>query len=80
MECFINLFADDTSVQQPIIDITSFDKVNRDPQRLTVFGELFYAIKTKYMIISRQRNRSNLPNLFLNGDKYRRLIITRIKE
>ena len=39
MECFINLFADDTSVQQPIIDITYFDKVNRDLQRLTVFGE-----------------------------------------
>ena len=50
MECFINLFAVDTSVQQPIIDITSFDKVNRDLQRLSVFGEqwliLFNAIKT----------------------------------
>ena len=39
MECHINLFADDTSVQQRITDITSFDKVNRDLQRLTVFGE-----------------------------------------
>ena len=65
MECFINLFVDDTSVQQPIIDITSFDKVNRDLQRLSIFGEqwltLFNAIKTEYMIISRQRNRSNHP-------------------
>ena len=73
MECFINLFADDTSVQQPIIDITSFDKVNRDLQRLSVFGEqwliLFNAIKTEYLIISRQRNRSNHPDLFLNGKK-----------
>ena len=32
VECFINLFADDTSVQQSIIDIPSFDKVNRDFQ------------------------------------------------
>ena len=38
MECNINIFADDTSVQQSIIDITSFEKVNRDLQRLTVFG------------------------------------------
>ena len=30
MECLINLFADDTCVQQKIIDMTSFDKVNRD--------------------------------------------------
>ena len=28
MECIVNLFADDTSVQQKIIDITSFDAVN----------------------------------------------------
>ena len=39
MECNINIFADDTSVQQSIIDITSFEKVNRDLQRLTVFFE-----------------------------------------
>ena len=30
MECHINRFADDTSVQQRITDITYFDKVNRD--------------------------------------------------
>ena len=57
MECCINLFDYDTSVQQLIIDITSFDKVNRDLQRLSVFGEqwliLFNAIKTEYLIISR---------------------------
>ena len=38
MECNINLFADDTSVQQRITDMTSFNKVNRDLQRLTGFG------------------------------------------
>ena len=72
MECNINIFADDTSVQQSIIDITSFEKVNRDLQRLTVFGKqwliLFNALKTEYMIISRQRNRPNHPNIFLNGE------------
>ena len=72
MECHINLFADDTSVQQRITDRTSFDKVNRDLQRLTVFGEqwliIFNAIKTEYMIISRKRNRPNYPELFLNGE------------
>ena len=59
MECLVNLFADDTSVQQRIIDITSFDKVNRDLQRLTGFGKqwliIFNAIKTEYIIISRKR-------------------------
>ena len=35
MECIVNLFADDTSVQQKIIDITSFDAVNRDLLRLS---------------------------------------------
>ena len=33
MECLVNIFADDTSVHQNIIGITSFDKVNRDLQR-----------------------------------------------
>ena len=49
MECLVNLFADDTSFQQRIIDITSFDKVNRDLQRLTGFGKqwlmIFNALK-----------------------------------
>ena len=39
MECIVNLFADDTSVQQKIIDITSFDAVNRDLSRLSRFGK-----------------------------------------
>ena len=51
MECLINLFADDTSVQQQITDITTFYKVNRDLQRVTVLGEQwlieFKAIKTE---------------------------------
>ena len=72
MECLVNLFADDTSVQQRIIDITSFDKVNRDLQRLTGFGKqwliILNAIKTEYIIISRKRNRQNHPDLFLNGN------------
>ena len=49
MQTFINLFADDTSIQQPIIDITPFDKVDRDLKRLKLFGEqlliLFNIIK-----------------------------------
>ena len=51
MECRINLFADDTSFQQRITDIKTYDKVNRDLQRLTVFGEqwliIFNALKTE---------------------------------
>ena len=72
MECIVNLFADDTSVQQKIIDITSFDAVNRDLLRLSRFGKqwliIFNAIKTEYMIITRRRNRLNHPDLYLNGD------------
>ena len=72
MECNINSFADETSDQQSIIDITSFEKVNRDLQRLTVFGKQwlihFNALKTENMIISRQRNRPIHPDIFLNGE------------
>ena len=72
MGCHINLFADDTSVQQRIADTTSFIKVNWDLQRLTVFDEhwliIFNSIKTECMIISRKRNRPNYPDLFLNGE------------
>ena len=72
IQCNINIFADDTSVQQSINDITTFEKVNRDLQRLTVFGKqwfiLFKELKTEYMIISRQRNRPNHPDIFLNGE------------
>ena len=68
----MNIFADDTSVQQSIIDITFFEKVNRDLQRLTVFGKqcliLFNALKTEYIIISRQQNRPNHPDIFLNEE------------
>ena len=41
MECIVNLFADDTSVQQKIIDITSFDAVNRDLSRLENNGKSY---------------------------------------
>ena len=38
MECTVNLFADDTSVQQRINNANSFDIVTRDLQRLTSYG------------------------------------------
>ena len=67
MECIVNLFADDTSVQQKIIDITSFDAVN-----IGIFCVCLdlenNAFKTEYMIITRRRNRLNHPDLYLNGD------------
>ena len=73
MECFVNPFTDDTSVQKSVLDITSFDKVNRDLQRLTVFEEQWFillkAIKTGYMVILRQPKCLNHPHLFLNGEK-----------
>ena len=72
MECTVNLFADDTSVQQRINNANSFDIVNRDLQRLTSYGVhwlvKFNATKTDYMIVSKKRNRPNHPNLILNGE------------
>ena len=65
MECTINLFADDTSVQQRINDITSFDIVNRDLQRLTIYGAQwlvkFNAVKTDYMIITKKTKSPKSP-------------------
>ena len=50
MECIINLFADDTSVQKRIDNAASFDIVNRNLQRLTSYGAQwlvkFNAVKT----------------------------------
>ena len=73
MECLINLFADDTSVQQQITDITTFFKENRDLQRVTVLGEQwlieFKAIKTECR--ENEPNPSsptNHPDLLLNSE------------
>ena len=58
MECIINLFADDTAVQQRINTVASFEIVNRDLQRLTSYGAkwlvTFNATKTDYMIITKR--------------------------
>ena len=72
MECIINLFADDTAVQQRINTVASFEIVNRDLQRLRSYGAewqvTFNATKTDYMIITKKRNRPNHSNLILNGE------------
>ena len=68
MECIINLFADDTSAQQRINNVASFEISSR----LTSYGVQWLvklnANKTNYMIITRKRNRPNHPNLILNGE------------
>ena len=72
MECIVNLFADDTSVQQRINNAASFAIINRDLQRLTSYGVQwlvkFSASKTDFIIITRKRNRPNHPTLILNGE------------
>ena len=71
MECTINLFADDTSVQKRIDNAASFDIVNRDLQRLTSYGAQwlvkFNAVKTDYMITQKPICPYH-PNLILNGE------------
>ena len=72
MECIINLFADDTSVQKRIDNAASFDIVNRDLQRLMSYGAQwlvkFNAVKTDYIIITQKRICPYYPNLILNGE------------
>ena len=69
MECTVNLFADDTSVQQRINNANSFDIINRDLQRLPSYGihwlVKFNATKTDYMIVSKKRNRPNHLDLII---------------
>ena len=71
MECTMNLFADDTSIQQKLTDLTSFSPIKRDLERLSKYGNSwllkFNATKTEYMIVSKKRSRTNYPNLYLNG-------------
>ena len=67
----MNLFADDTSIQQKLTDLTSFSPIKRDLERLSKYGNnwllKFNATKTEYMIVSKKRSRTNYPNLYLNG-------------
>ena len=51
IECLVNLFADDTSVQQRIIELTSFDKVNRDLQRLRRYAANNWQISTSCLYL-----------------------------
>ena len=65
MECTVNLFADDTSVQQRINNANSFDIVNRDLQRLTSYGVQwlvkYNATKNYYMIVSKREIAQIIP-------------------
>ena len=71
MESDTFLFADDTSLLEEITNIqTSFLKINRDLERLSVWAHQwlvqFNEKKTVYMVISRKRNPIQHPDLFLN--------------
>ena len=52
MECTMNLFVDDTSIQQKLTDLTSFSPTKRDLERLSKYGNnwllKFNATKTEY--------------------------------
>ena len=72
IESEILLFADDTSMYEPILDPNiSIPKVNRDLNRLGSWSMQwlvnFNPLKTKYMIISKKLHKQNYPPLFLNG-------------
>ena len=67
MECTMNLFADDSSIQQKLTDLTSFSPIKRDHERFSKYGNnwllKFNATKTEYMIVLKKRSRTNYPNL-----------------
>ena len=71
VESMIYLFADDTSITEPITHPDhTFEKLNRDLTRLadwaTQWLVTFNASKTVYMVISKKTNRVNYPSLKLS--------------
>ena len=73
LQCNVNLFADDTSIQKCLDSHVAFKVFNDDLPLLSIYGSqwliTFNALKTEYVIVSKRKTRAMHPDVFLNGTK-----------
>ena len=73
LQCNVNLFADDTSIQKWLDSHDDFKVINDDLLKLSIYGTqwliTFNALKTEYIIVSKQKTRAMHPDLLLNDTK-----------
>ena len=79
METNVFLFADDTSLLEYITDpIQSFDKINRDLNRLHLWASqwllTFNPTKTEYIVFSKKLIKEQYPSLYLGTEKVQEVI------
>ena len=73
LQCNVNLFADDTSIQKCLDSHDGFKVINDDLLKLSIYGTqwliTFNALKTEYIIVSKRKTRAMHPDLLLNDTK-----------
>ena len=73
VQCNVNLFADDTSIQKCLDNYEAVKVINDYLLKLSLHGSQwlisFYALKTEYIIASKRKTRGRHPDLFLNDTK-----------
>ena len=73
LQCNVNLFADDTSIQKCLDSHDDFKVINDDLLKLSIYGTqwliTFNALKTEYIIVSKRKTRAMHPDLLLNDTK-----------
>ena len=73
LQCNVNLFADDTSIQKCLDSHDDFKVINDDLLKLSIYGTqwliTFNALKTEYIIVSKRKTRAMHPDLLLNNTK-----------
>ena len=73
LQCNVNLFADDTSIQKCLDSHVGFKVLNDDLLLLSIYGSqwliTFNALKNEYVIVSKIKTRAMHPDLFLNDTK-----------
>ena len=69
LQCNVNLFADDTSIQKCLDNYEAFKAINDDLLKLSFYGSQclisFNALKTEYIIVSKRKTRGRHPDIFL---------------
>ena len=74
LQCNVNLFADDTSIQKCLDSHADFKVINDDLLKLSIYGTqwliTFNALKTEYIIVSKRKTRAMHPDLFLNDTNF----------
>ena len=73
LQCNVNLFADDTSIQKCLDSHDDFKVIHHALLELSIYGTQwlinFNALKTEYIIVSKRKTRAMHLDLLLNDTK-----------